>query len=212
MVTRKEIEGVKKSEDGVGPEIDFTSGDDFGSSIKKFGHTLERAVSRMSSGGRYDIFLSHSSSESTLVNQVKLQLEGMGFSVYKDSPDESLKDCHYVDEHDVLQLQEMMMKCKTLLYLHTEKSSHSRWCSWELGFFNGRKGNDSTYVFPLTEEGMRDSRRSSFDGQEYLLIYPVVWVDALLESKGSRSQLRGGTFESSYSKSWSISSIVDREI
>ena len=203
LLTRKEIEAVNESIDRVRLDNDVKSDEN----SKSRGGEMRQYMNIVDPPKDCDIFLSHSSSETALVKKVTIKLNRLGFSVYVDSLDVSLNSCDNVDDDVVLKLQEEMSNCKVLLYLHTKNSSKSKWCPWELGFFDGSKGKNRTYVFPITEDGFECSPESLFDQQEYLLIYPVVGVGSLKESKGSRDQLRGGYFGSHSSKNWSISSL-----
>src|SRR5690606_16990952 len=60
-----------------------------------------------------------------------------------------------------------MRQCKSLVYVHTVNSGGSKWMPWELGYFDGFNG--AVAILPVTR-----SREESFEGQEYLGIYPYM--------------------------------------
>ena len=50
--------------------------------------------------------------------------------------------------------------------MSTKNITNSKWCPWELGYFDGRK-NERCCILPV----MSGSR---FEGQEYLGLYPYI--------------------------------------
>ena len=126
--------------------------------------------------GPWDIFLSHSSMDADLVLGVKALLEGHEFSVYVDWIDDPDLIRSRVNKVSASIIRNRMRASTMMLYAHTINSSVSKWCPWELGYFDGRKSGN-VFILPISTED-----RSSFKGQEYLELYP--YVDEGLDNGG----------------------------
>ena len=120
----------------------------------------------------YDIFLSHSSSDASLVAGLKLELEDLGYSVYVDWIDDPKLSRANVTKDTALVLQARMKQCKSLLYAFSENATNSKWMPWELGYFDGIKG--MVAVLPISR-----ASKSSFQGSEYLGIYYYIQIDTI---------------------------------
>jgi hypothetical protein len=116
----------------------------------------------------FDIFLSHSSKDAELVLGVKTLLERQGLKVYVDWHDDPQASRDDVTEETADLLRKRMKQSKSLIFMASENSSGSKWMPWELGYFDGFT-NGRVAVLPLV-----DYSSSSFKGQEYLGLYPVV--------------------------------------
>ena len=120
----------------------------------------------------FDIFLSHSKMDEKLILGAKRILEEKGFSVYVDWIDDPQLDRSKVNKATADYLRNRMKQCKLMFYVHTKNASLSRWCPWELGYFDANsRSTPRTYVFPLVRAG------EGFEGQEYLELYPLVDID-----------------------------------
>lgn len=117
----------------------------------------------------YDIFLSHSSGDATLVAGLKLELEDLGFSVYVDWIEDPKLSRANVTKETALVLQGRMKQCKALLYAFSENAASSKWMPWELGYFDGIKG--TVAVLPISK-----TSKNSFKGSEYLGIYYYIEI------------------------------------
>lgn len=117
---------------------------------------------------RFDIFLSHSSDDSELVLGVKTLLEEEGLKVYVDWIVDSQLDRAAVNKETAAILRSRMKASSSMIYMATNNSTNSKWMPWELGFFDGYKPGQVA-VLPLL-----DHENDSFNGQEYLGLYPVV--------------------------------------
>ena len=145
--------------------------------IKEKGGSVHYSISevlRIQQTREFDIFLSHSHLDDELVAGVKSVLEFRGYSVFIDwvhnSNYNKEKDLTSTELREVANyLREYMKRCKWMYYLHTNASSLSRWCPWELGYFDSRSDlyND-VYVVPVVKN------KDTFKGQEYLSLYPVI--------------------------------------
>lgn len=116
----------------------------------------------------FDIFLSHSIDDSDLILGVMLLLQKQGLKVYVDWVVDKKLDRNSVDKETAAVLRERMKFSRSLMYIATGNSSASKWMPWELGFFDGHKPGQVA-ILPLL-----DSDSQSFNGQEYLGLYPVV--------------------------------------
>lgn len=126
----------------------------------------------------YDVFLSHSSMDSELILGAKALLESYGFSVYVDWVDDPQLSRSNVNANSAAVIRARMKSSTMLIYAHTIRSSNSKWCPWELGFFDGEKGGN-VFILPIS-----DSSQNKFEGQEYLGLYP--YVDEELNKAGAR--------------------------
>lgn len=129
----------------------------------------------------FDVFLSHSSAEpEEILLGVKAMLEDAGLSVYVDK----YSDPHLSPDKVTIETAEIlrgrMRKSNTLLYIYSQHSQKSRWMPWELGFFDGIKGDVG--VIPVTH-----SQEETFKGEEYLNLYP--YVDAAPTNGGTENRL-----------------------
>lgn len=125
---------------------------------------------RMFSAKDYDIFLSHSSNDATIVAGLKLELEDLGYSVYIDWIEDPQLNRSNVTRETALILQKRMKQCKSLIYAFSRNASNSKWMPWELGYFDGIKGTAA--VLPISKE----SYKEEFKGTEYLGIYFYIQV------------------------------------
>lgn len=116
----------------------------------------------------FDVFLSHSSNEpDNIIFGIKGLLEDSQLKVYLDKVDDpQMSPAHVTPETaDILRMR--MRQSNSLLYVYSRHSTQSRWMPWELGFFDGMKGNVG--IFPV----LRD-KQFTYKGEEYLGIYPYV--------------------------------------
>lgn len=117
---------------------------------------------------RFDIFLSHSFQDRELVVGTKKLIEDAGYTVYVDWIDDAALDRGAVDRERADHLRTRMQQCETLFYAHTPNAALSKWCPWELGYFDALKAPDrQVYVLPV-EDG------EQYEGQEYLSLYETV--------------------------------------
>lgn len=116
----------------------------------------------------FNIFLSHSSSEpEAIILGVKLLLEDHGFSVYVDKYSDPFLSPDSVTQATAEILRRRMQASDSLLYLHSRHSKNSRWMPWELGYFDGAKGQVG--IIPVSQYHV-----DGFKGEEYLGLYPYV--------------------------------------
>lgn len=134
-----------------------------------------------SAGQKFDVFLSHSSSEpEDILLGIKETLQDAGLSVYVDRYNDPQLSPGEVTPKTAELLRERMRCSKALLYAYSVHSTRSRWMPWELGFFDGLGGRVG--VLPVTQNG-----EEKFKGEEYLNLYP--YVDQALTTDRSESVL-----------------------
>ena len=128
---------------------------------------LKEEVATAKAKTSFDIFLSHSTSDAEIILGVKGVLEDHGKSVYVDWLEDPQLDRANVTAANAEVIRLRMRQCKSLVYVHTANSGSSKWMPWELGYFDGFNG--AVAILPVTQ-----SQQSSYEGQEYLGIYPYL--------------------------------------
>ena len=121
---------------------------------------------------QYDIFLSHSSKDETLIAGLKLMLEDLGYSVYVDWNDSALDPNNVTPETSKI-LRERMAQCRSLIYAFSENASNSKWMPWELGYFDALK-NSRVAVLPISK-----TAKYAYKGSEFVGVYYVVQFDQI---------------------------------
>lgn len=94
----------------------------------------------------YDLFISHSSTDSDLLLQIKSILNCSNINVYIDwvNDREALKR-ELTNIETANAIIERLKSSKALLYIHTNASINSRWTPWEIGFFHALKNKVCVY-------------------------------------------------------------------
>jgi len=135
---------------------------------------------------KFDIFLSHSSMDRRLILGVRAILESKGFTVYVDWIDDPLLDRKSVTKTTAAAIRARMRQCRMMFYVHTRNAALSKWCPWELGYFDAFSNpEEQVYIFPLVE-----SRSETFKGQEYLALYRVIDIANPLVRNRSGSDVK----------------------
>ena len=136
--------------------------------------TLRKSATRdiltetASLSAKFDIFLSHSSTEpENFLLGVKGYLEDAGLTVYVDKYTDPQLSPETVTPDTAELLRSRMRASMALLYIHSRHSKTSRWMPWELGFFDGLKSRVG--IVPITQRAS-----NQFEGEEYLGLYPYV--------------------------------------
>jgi len=133
---------------------------------------LRKTAAEFSAAETYDIFLSHSYSDAGKILKVKTLLENMGFSTYVDWVDDRQLDRSRVTKKTAELLRVRLKSCKSLFFVTSDNSTNSKWMPWELGFFDALKGYVA--ILPILED---DRSTNTYEGQEYLGLYPYVTKD-----------------------------------
>ena len=123
--------------------------------------------------------------DAELVHGAKAKLEAYGLTVYVDWINDPLLDRSNVTPATAKHLKARMGASKMLVYAHTANSAVSKWCPWELGYFDGLRGGN-VFLLPIVQ-----SDDSQFSGQEYLGLYPYIdRVAGMIYVNGSRDGLK----------------------
>lgn len=118
---------------------------------------------------KYDIFLSHSYIDQIQILSLIDLFNEAEYSVYVDWIEDSTLDRTNVTFKTANMLKKRMNVSQGLAYVATENSTQSKWCPWELGYFDG-KSKSKCCILPIMEPG-------EFNGQEYLGVYPYLRYD-----------------------------------
>ncbi|MDF3983071.1 toll/interleukin-1 receptor domain-containing protein [Luteibacter sp. PPL201] len=121
---------------------------------------------------QFDVFLSHSMKDADIVLGIKLLLEAQGLKVYVDWIVDKQLDRSKVSATTAETLRKRMGQCKSLIYIASANAPQSKWMPWELGYFDGKKGDEQVAILPLV-----NYQGEQFPGQEYLGLYAVVQKD-----------------------------------
>lgn len=116
----------------------------------------------------FDIFLSHSSKDKTLILGIKNFIEESGYTVYIDWIDDPQLDRANVNSTTANVLRKRMRQSKFLVYVDSDNATTSKWMPWELGYFDGFKPK-KIGVLPI-----KNRNDGIYIGQEYLGLYPVI--------------------------------------
>lgn len=114
-------------------------------------------------GGRTTVFLSHSHRDRTLALGLKNKLKEQDVSLYIDWEDTAMPD--QPNRETAGRIQRTIVDCAIFLFLATQNSLTSRWCSWEIGYADGKKPIDSILIVPTVDD------QGTYHGNEYLQLY-----------------------------------------
>lgn len=142
---------------------------DLKSYVTKSSIALESASSRDIDYETFDIFLSHSYLDKDLVFALKNYLEERKLTVYVDWIDDHQLERESVNSETAETLRKRMKQCQSLLFATSSNSTASKWMPWECGYFDGINGKVA--ILPISKND-----ESSFEGQEYLGLYPYIDV------------------------------------
>jgi hypothetical protein len=115
----------------------------------------------------YDVFLSHSYDDRKIILGAKKFIEDKGYSVYVDWIEEPKLNRNKVNKETAAALRSCMDICRCLIYAYSPSVGNSKWCPWELGYFDGKKGR--AFVMPIIDEPSQ-----SYTGVEYVGLYSMI--------------------------------------
>lgn len=131
---------------------------------------IAESVESYSEEKTYDIFLSHSIKDAEIILGIKGICEDLGYTVYVDWIDDRKLDRSKVTPVTANVLRGRMKNSRSLFYVTTENSESSKWMPWECGYFDGLK--EKVSIVPV-----KSNSTSSYNGQEYLGLYPYCVKD-----------------------------------
>lgn len=119
----------------------------------------------------YEVFVSHSSADNVFIRKVLLFLKYAkgGVNGYVDWRDPKLQ--HPTDAQTALRLKDRIKRARKLIYVVTNDSLKSVWCSWELGFADRDKGIENIAILAIKPNNGHWSKN------EYLQQYPWISYD-----------------------------------
>jgi hypothetical protein len=153
---------------------------------KSAGTILNEKAQAAAALERFNIFLSHSFHDHKLILGARLTLEEIGYNVYVDWIHGRQLSRDNVTKETAAILRSRMRKSRSLLFATTANSSESIWMPWELGYMDGYRGR--TAILPVSQ-----SDRDSYQGQEYLGIYPYASKDPMKGEKRDRLWINTST-------------------
>lgn len=118
--------------------------------------------------GGFEVFVSHSSADNDFIRKVLLFLKYAkgGVNGYVDWQDSKLQ--HPTDAQTAKRLKDRIRTSRKMIYVVTNDSLKSVWCSWELGFADRDKGVDNVAILAVKPNNGR------WKHNEYLQQYP--WI------------------------------------
>jgi hypothetical protein len=141
---------------------------------ENFSQSGIRSFSSQKSDGGYDIFLSHSFQDQSVVEGIYQEFVEFGFTVYVDwIVDKEILDREEVNVKTAEKLRERMDASRSLIFAFTENYRASYWAQWELGYMDAKKGRCA--LFPIQEDSDTD-----FSSQEYFALYPQIKYSNLI--------------------------------
>ena len=120
---------------------------------------------------KYDVFVSHSSADKVFIKKVLLFLKYAkgGVHGYVDWQDPDLR--HPTNAETAKHLKERIKRARKLIYVVTNDSLKSVWCSWELGYADSEKGVDNVAILAIKPNN------GYWKNNEYLQQYPWISYD-----------------------------------
>lgn len=112
------------------------------------------------------VFLSHKHDEHTILQDAIAFLKDEGVDVYVDWMDSSMPA--YTNAETAHKLKEKIEVSDKFILLATQNAINSKWCNWELGLGDAAKYIQNIALLPIHKSNQ------SFDGAEYLKIYPRI--------------------------------------
>lgn len=99
--------------------------------------------------GGFEVFVSHSSADNDFIRKVLLFLKYAkgGVNGYVDWQDSKLQ--HPTDAQTAKRLKDRIRNSRKMIYVVTNDSLKSVWCSWELGFADRDKGVDNVAILAV---------------------------------------------------------------
>lgn len=125
---------------------------------------FSESTKRFDAEQEYDLFISHSFSDSEIVIGLYQLFQKAGYNVYIDWIVDNDLDRQKVNTDTAALIKKRIKASRGTAYISTTNSTSSRWCPWELGVADGMKGR--VCILPIMS--------SSFEGQEYLGLYPYL--------------------------------------
>lgn len=131
------------------------------------------------------VFLSHKHDEINILQDVIGFLKEEGVDIYVDWMDEDMPA--YTNAKTAIRLKEKIKVANKFILVATPNAINSKWCNWELGLGDAAKYIKNIALLPI------DRTSQSFNGAEYLKIYPYIEYES-----GYGKYLNGSTISIGY--------------
>lgn len=118
--------------------------------------------------GGFEVFVSHSSADNDFIRKVLLFLKYAKGGVNGNVDWQDSKLQHPTDAQTAKRLKDRIRNSRKMIYVVTNDSLKSVWCSWELGFADRDKGVDNVAILAVKPNNGR------WKHNEYLQQYP--WI------------------------------------
>ena len=130
-------------------------------------HLFSRTAS-LSDSQTFDIFLSYNIADKAVVEGIYYYLTKLGYKVYLDSIIDPDLNRNLVTKQTAEKIRKRLRNSKSLIFAASKGAYLSKWMTWELGMVDGNtsKGYEAVY-----------------NKQEYLKIYPVIYLSDSYMSK-----------------------------
>lgn len=135
----------------------------------------------------YDVFFSHSYDDRAIILGAKRFIERKGYTVFVDWLEEPQLNRNKVNKATAAALRSYMDICRCLIYAYSPSIGDSKWCPWELGYFDGKNGK--AYVMPIIDEPSQ-----SYVGIEYVGLYPIIREEKAKNGEINLYVFAGGTY------------------
>lgn len=112
------------------------------------------------------VFLSHKHDEQNILQDVVAFLKKEGADVYVDWMDPTMPA--YTNAKTAEKLKRKIKIADKFILVATPNAINSKWCNWELGLGDAEKYKEHIALLPI------DKTYESFNGAEYLAIYPRI--------------------------------------
>ncbi|UBZ08957.1 toll/interleukin-1 receptor domain-containing protein [Leeuwenhoekiella palythoae] len=135
---------------------------------RTFSETLN-LINESKSYSKFDIFLSHSYLDRSVIRGLFIELTSMGYRVYVDWLIDPHLDRTNVTKESAELIRRRMKSSESLLLAISTNASTSKWMPWELGFVDGNTSKCA--IIPVSDKLFPSE---SYQGFEYLKLYPFV--------------------------------------
>lgn len=129
---------------------------------------------------KYDVFLSHATDDKEMMQLSKAHFERLGKTVYVaelEDPIDNNAD-EKITKEFVKTLQNAMAISDSFCYVLSAGERKSTWMPWELGYFDGKYGDEKS-IQVLSIINTSPTEENKYFGHEYLKLYPHKLLDSI---------------------------------
>jgi len=156
--------------------------------MRLFENATESVNMFSASDAETTVFLSHKHSDIKEVKELKKLLENIGVHIYIDWLDPDMPKT--TRGETAVKIKGKIKENNKFILLATDGAVESKWCNWELGYGDSLKlQRDKIVLFPL-----RESYDRSWNGSEYMQIYPVIEYENGSNTNNGGTQIAKGYY------------------